>query len=286
MSQLSLIDGDIVTYRCGAAADGRHYIVTVEGTDQVLEKFKYKKEADAYIAGNPDLVATLASDPEPLGNALHSVKLLLTHILEASHARDYKVYLSPEGGNTFRHTVYPEYKANRKDMVKPHWYKEIRQYLVDKWEAEVCVGIEADDAMGIAQCSNDKSVICSIDKDLLMIPGNHYNFVTEEHTYTSEKDGWFNFHRQVITGDRTDNVPGLGGYGPIKAAAVLDCPQEDWPRVTAELYQKVYPDSWEDQINLTAQLIWIQREHGKNLRLEYQEAAGSSAYSWRTVDLT
>ena len=31
--------------------------------------------------------------------------------------------------------------------------------------------------MGIYQMANKDTVICSIDKDLLMIPGEHYDFV-------------------------------------------------------------------------------------------------------------
>jgi 5'-3' exonuclease len=81
--------------------------------------------------------------------------------------------------SNFRYDIYPEYKANRKDMQRPKWLQVVREHLVTDWKATVTDGIEADDAMGIAQCTehDGDSMICSIDKDMLMIPGHHYNFV-------------------------------------------------------------------------------------------------------------
>src|SRR5690606_41714779 len=67
---------------------------------------------------------------------------------------------------------------------KPYWYDEIRDYLIRRWGAEVVDGQEADDAIGIAAWNSYKecpeySIIASIDKDLRMIPGYHYNWVKD-----------------------------------------------------------------------------------------------------------
>lgn len=70
-------------------------------------------------------------------------------ILDATGATSYRGFLS--GSNNFRHTIYPEYKANRKDMVDPRWRAACKEYLVTDWNAEITDGYEADDALGIAQ---------------------------------------------------------------------------------------------------------------------------------------
>ena len=85
------------------------------------------------------------------------------------------------GTNNFRKALFPEYKANRKGKPKPKWLDSCRKYLQYKWNATVTNGIEADDALGIAASHELGSIICSIDKDLMQIPGDHYNFVKDEY---------------------------------------------------------------------------------------------------------
>lgn len=272
----ALVDGDIITYRCGAATDGRYYALLDEfGNEQV--RYKYKADVPE------GLVVVPRKEPEPLENALHSVKQMLTSIADWTNCSDLRVFLSPTGSASFRYKVDPEYKANRKDMEKPHWYTEIRDYLIQRYNAVVCDGIEADDALGIAQ--TDDTVICSIDKDLLMIPGLHYNFVTHEMDVISDVDGWFNFHKQLLTGDRTDNVQGIPGIGPVKAGALLECDPNHYTDVVVTAYQEAFAEDWRDRLDRTAQLIWIQREHGQTVRLQDQEIEGSITYSWGAVDI-
>ena len=65
-----------------------------------------------------------------------------------------------------------EYKANRPDTRPQHW-KAVREFLVTQHKAFICEGFEADDQLGIDQDKeNGNTTICSIDKDLLQIPGN------------------------------------------------------------------------------------------------------------------
>ena len=64
------------------------------------------------------------------------------------------------------------YKGNRKDTAKPVHYKAIRKHLVDKWDAIVTDGMEADDKLAIRQHEltnnfedKDASVNVTLDKD-------------------------------------------------------------------------------------------------------------------------
>ena len=130
----------------------------------------------------------------------------------------YNVFLT--GSDNFRKTLYPEYKANRKDKPKPIHLQACREYLIKTWNAEVSEGCEADDMLGYTQ--DTESVIVSIDKDLLQIPGKHYNFVKNEWFDQNEWDGIRFFYHQLLKGDRSDNIPGVAGLGEKKAQRILE----------------------------------------------------------------
>lgn len=136
---------------------------------------------------------------------------MIDGILNETKATTSVVFLT--GSTNFRFGIYPDYKANRKDFVKPKWHASIREYLCSHWNATVSDGCEADDMMGVAQCSHPtgSSVICTIDKDLLMIPGLHYNFVKKEHREVDHLSGLRHLYWQAIMGDKVDNIPGFDG---------------------------------------------------------------------------
>lgn len=142
---------------------------------------------------------------------------MMRRILINCGSDQYRAFLS--GGNNFRYTIDPSYKANRKDKVDPRWREDLKEFLVLEWGAEVTDGIEADDALGIYQ--TDETIICSIDKDLLQIPGKHYNFVKEEFTEVSELKGLQWFYQQMLIGDTSDNIVGVRGIGKVKAEKLI-----------------------------------------------------------------
>jgi 5'-3' exonuclease len=134
---------------------------------------------------------------------------MIDGILNETEATSAVVFLT--GSTNFRFDIYPDYKANRKDFVKPKWHPSIREYLCSFWNATVSNGCEADDLMGVAQCAGPGTVICSIDKDMLMIPGMHFNFVKKEFREVSPIDGLRHLYWQAIMGDKVDNIPGFDG---------------------------------------------------------------------------
>ena len=143
---LALLDGDLICYSVGFASDKKLY--HVEGVS-----FQYKKEAKEFCdtAGIPYESITSTVTEEPLEYTLHSVKKLIESILEDTKATDCRIFLS--GKTNFRDevAVTKPYKGNRDDMHKPLHYQEIRDYLVNVWQAEVVEGMEADDSLSIEQ---------------------------------------------------------------------------------------------------------------------------------------
>lgn len=147
----------------------------------------------------------------------------INKIVEASGSDDWRGYLT-FGPDNFRFEVATirEYKGNRKDKVKPPLYDYIKGYLLSEHfdKVELVYGQEADDAASIKQYElGDESIICTIDKDLDIVPGWHYRWSTANVKeilpwYQSEVDGLRAFYKQCLTGDAVDNIPGLRGVGP------------------------------------------------------------------------
>jgi 5'-3' exonuclease len=148
---------------------------------------------------------------EPLEFCLKIVRNKIDDIMEVTGADRYECYLT--GTGNFRKKILPEYKKNRDPNAKPFWYNEITEYLIKQHGAIVCDGIEADDMLGIRQMQDDETVICSKDKDLDCVPGAHYNWSPtryERGVYNvTEVEALRFFYLQCLTGDATDNIPGL-----------------------------------------------------------------------------
>ena len=185
---------------------------------------------------------------------------------------NYRLFLSDSKSN-FRNALFPLYKANR-TQPKPKYYEHITNWLLNIWHAEVAWNEEADDALGIEQVrEGQNSIIVSIDKDLLQIPGNHYNFVNHNRSFVEPFEGVFNFYKQVLTGDSSDNVcikTGLScpTIGAAKAQKCLEgCPDEAALFNTVRnLYRKFcgIPDVEADQrLLLTGQLLKIRQKEGE-----------------------
>jgi 5'-3' exonuclease len=208
--------------------------------------------------------ASAEGDPHEI--ALLRVDKLMMDILEKED--NHISFLS--GENNFRYEINPQYKANRKDRVDPRWLDICRGYLIDEYKAIVVNGIEADDALGIHQ--KEETVIYSIDKDLLMIPGHHYNFVKKEYREVSELDGFKAFYRQMLIGDSADNIFGVPKIGKVKAAKIIDsCTSENEMREKVyDLYYNPLEENWQERYRINADCLWIMRKEGERFSSYYE----------------
>lgn len=211
-----------------------------------------------------------ASENDDLGIAIWRMEEMIDNTLAETSADEFSIYLS--GANNFRYQVYPEYKANR-PPERPRFLSDLKQHLTDKYGAITSDGCEADDLLGIEQCSSENTIICSIDKDLRMIPGHHYSFeiggkITKgprtgetwvkpmELTFVEPLAGLRQFYYQMLVGDTADNIKGAIGVGKVNATRILaDCTNEQ------EFYEAIEPHfSCEEEILMTGQCLWIWRK--------------------------
>ena len=142
-----------------------------------------------------------------------------------------KITFSGSRDRYFRRTLWPAYKANR-TAPKPPGLGPLKWYLLEKYDSVTCPETwEADDVCGVLA---DEAVVASIDKDLLTVPGTHYNLSTgqwAEQDLTGANLWWMT---QALVGDSSDGYPGMRGIGKKKAAALLSGVtelDEMWERV-------------------------------------------------------
>lgn len=258
------IDGDIIKYRCGFAAEKGQYVLSRPGMDDVA--FTYKKDLDTYIRTleTDDYMVGFSRVVEPVENALHNVKNTIKGILDEFNTADYCVYLS--GSTNFRDALATirRYKGNRKEEHKPTHGPAIVEYILGNYPSELSSNEEADDRIGIKHsliyaADPYESVVVSVDKDLDQLPGLHYNFVKGESYWINEFDAMRKFYSQLLSGDATDNIVGVPGIG-LKGADKLLAGCED----EACMY-KVCESKYNDNKALleNANLLWIRKKEGE-----------------------
>jgi 5'-3' exonuclease len=176
-----------------------------------------------------------ATEQEDEQTAIDTMQKLIERCLDATKATAYTLYLSCPTAENFRTLINPLYKAQR-TREKPKHFGVLRDYLVTKWDAQEAVKEEADDLIGINLKFDEIAI--TIDKDILYgLVGNKYNFVKEEFFYTGHDEALLFFYKQLLMGDRIDNIEGVPKIGPVKADNALS---ELLGSDEIEIYTKVF----------------------------------------------
>jgi DNA polymerase-1 len=155
-----------------------------------------------------------------------------------------------DGGSNYRKEVYPEYKANRKERYAeqtPEEEAEFLEFLQEfgttmntlKYKGYLTLkyqGVEADDIAALI-CQNRKELgleeiwMISSDRDWdLLVDENisRFSTVTRKETTLLNWDEHYDFDPEYfltykcLTGDKGDNVPGVDGVGPKRAAQLIE----------------------------------------------------------------
>ncbi len=200
-----------------------------------------------------------SAEHDDLGIAIYRLDELLDTILTKTEASSYRAFLT--GNTNFRKQIYPEYKANRKSP-KPIHLEALRNYSLDKLNAEYAPdGLEADDALAINQ--TDSTIICTLDKDLLQVPGSHFSWEISGKGWTrpdrfveqTELEGLRLFYEQCLKGDTSDNIKGIEKIGEKKAKVLLSTCQSEQEmfNIVRELYGN------DDEFIMNARVLWILR---------------------------
>ncbi|MDP3869914.1 hypothetical protein [Phenylobacterium sp.] len=200
MSTTLLIDADVVVYEVAMSAE------TAVNWAEI---------------GEPDLW-TIWADAVQTKVRFEAAILALQERLGA----DASILCLTDTGN-WRMAVYPLYKSNRSGKRRPMLLPVLRQFALDNFKTFLRPGLEGDDCLGILGTHpklvpGDK-IICTKDKDLKTIPGQHFNWGKPElgiFSVTPEEADAFHL-RQALAGDATDGYPGCPGVGMDTAEARL-----------------------------------------------------------------
>ncbi len=147
---------------------------------------------------------------------------LHTDIFSKFEAKAYIFCFSSPSKDVFRNfiTQEKEYKGNRKGRDDAYFYEGkyqdmayVFKYCESRYPTLNFSDLEADDILSMLQDPED-TFIFSHDKDLKQVVGFHYNMNRHMLEYTSESEGFCMLLNQMLTGDSTDNIPGLAGFGP------------------------------------------------------------------------
>ncbi|MDD4464111.1 MAG: 5'-3' exonuclease H3TH domain-containing protein, partial [Desulfobacterales bacterium] len=201
-----------------------------------MKKTLYLIDGTAYIHRAYHAIRGLSNSKGLPTNAVFGFTRMLIKLME-DRTPEYAVMVFDARGPTFRHEIFPDYKANRPAMpedmaVQIPYIKEItRAYNVPVLEMP---GYEADDIIGtlsrMAREQGFEVVMVTGDKDFVQL-------VTEKSTiWDPMKDKAIDLKEiqktfgvepaQMIevmglSGDVSDNVPGVQGIGPKTALSLI-----------------------------------------------------------------
>ncbi len=196
----------------------------------------YLLDASSYIHRAFHAIRGLSTSQGVPTNAVFGfVQMLLKVVREAKP--EYLAVVYDAKGPTFRHHLYPAYKANRPplDPALKTQFPLVRQVVTAlELPAVEMEGFEADDLMAtLARQALDQGfevVIVSGDKDLFQLLADR---VTMWDTMKEIRLGPGDIKEKLgvgpelvvdymaLTGDSGDNVPGVPGVGPKTAAQLL-----------------------------------------------------------------
>ena len=277
------IDGDVLMYSSAFSAEKHAYgLMEKDGNVYVSTSTRDKaeeiRESSDYLRGT-EVVRT--QEAMPVKIAQRNLEQAIRNIHNKTECDRTVIFLTHLDRNkNDRYQIaksYP-YKGNRKALVPVH--KEAMFECMREMGATVVEGIEADDALGTAMFNDKGSVCASIDKDLLMIPGKHYNINSEIITIASDPGhvtlekgknskklrgtGFKWFCAQMLMGDPVDNIKGLVGYGDVKAHKLLDpvSHMEDMYRIVKNHY--IIAGEGVGRFYENANLLWIRRNEDED----------------------
>jgi DNA polymerase-1 len=162
---------------------------------------------------------------DSMNGALESI---MEGVSEQSQAPIHRVGLFISGRYSFRKLVHSDYKANRKNTPKPVLLNWAMREAENTFGALRVDGLEADDVVlatkkKLEEDWENEVVVATIDKDLRQVEGLFYDYyyTRNELVKVSKEEAVVNFWKQMLTGDRTDNIQGIKGIGEKKAEKII-----------------------------------------------------------------
>jgi hypothetical protein len=320
----AIIDGDYIAYKSAAVGD-EHYIEVLHTTTGKVKEFKNVTEfkgrgkvvggwlgdvnSEREAKGKPifsvdaftieskvrrkvefDDEGKQLTGEESLRNILYSAKSMLKSALEGLETDKYVFYIGGKENHREDISTLMRYKGSRINTPKPLLFKEVREYLIDHFNAKVVTGIEVDDKVIMDAYGDNSKVVVAVDKDALSQPVRVFNptkpdkgiidcdcfgELTDYDSKTSKANGYGRIHLyyQMLAGDTADeykaNCMSDVKYGHKSAYDDLHECKDDKEALTKviEVFKKLYPEakvveSWRGQ-EMMIDFLSVAREQFK-----------------------
>jgi len=200
------------------------HLVLIDGPNYVFRAFHAVRHNLTNSKGEPT-------------NAVFGYVQMLKSVLKDLNPTHVAVAFDPKGG-TFRNRIYGDYKAHRPPMpedLAAQW-----QTVLDITDAfrlnRICIDdYEADDVIATlarqAEARDWDVTIVSTDKDLMQLVGEHIwmrdTMKSIDYGSIEVKEKWGVGPERIhdllaLTGDSSDNIPGVPGIGPKTAVELLN----------------------------------------------------------------
>lgn len=313
IKRLALIDADTLIYQAAAVIQEAPLIVEHKLSKRKKE-FKNKTEWAEFLKsdkgrGYSDDDFNVVQEPrlkEDISHALHILKNSVEKITKKDWCEDYMLFIGGQGNYRKDLATMKEYKSGR--PAKPLAFQDCYDFILKKFKGrvKVCDGIEAEDGVAIkgwtayhkARSLKNKDasdvVICHVDKDLLQVPGFHYNYGKDSDLFwVTDVEAASYFWAQMLKGDPTDSILGLEGIGEQtkkqyqiniskgcgekSAEKILNGTKNEKEMVdrVVKAYQDFYKKDWEKPFNENGILLRMQSvEDERWCAVEYARKLG------------
>jgi DNA polymerase-1 len=241
-------------------------ILLVDGTNIVM---RYAHAMASRSVGEPDNPA-FAGDRERVASACVKAIRECAKVAGCGYA-----VVSFDSRDSWRKTLYPAYKAKR-DVSTHRWSDALRSACEENKIFTVsCDGFEADDVIAtlnrrIAERDMLRAVL-SGDSDLLVLASNEcdvYQFGRKgEQRFQHRSVEWIREKYGIaspeqlraykaIVGESGEGVPGLDGYGPVKARALI----ERWGSVEKLIESQALTEANRERLALMLELVTLRTD--------------------------
>ena len=242
--------------------------------------------------GRSSMTSPVTGEPT---NAVFAFTGMLLKLFDRHRPTHVAMAIDSDDRATFRHEIFPDYKANRSappDDFKPQIPRMLEVARLFGIPILEVPGDEADDIMAtLADRLTDehpdlKIRLVSKDKDLEQVLGDRVSLFDIHTDAELDVPGLLKkkgitpeqvVDYQTLTGDSTDNIPGVKGVGPKTAAKLInefgsvDSLVDNIDKLKGKQKENVQAAVDAGDLDLTRRLVTLKRD--SEIRLDIEDAA-------------
>jgi len=194
--QTAIVDADFIKYAAAACGETRSILVI---NNETGNEYKFKTRTEFYGRGKAknggwlgeyNLAKDLNLSAEDFtiqdvqtkldfSNCTNVVDYQIKSSLAGLGTKKYKAFIGR--GDSFRveRSTLLKYKGHRTSLLKPLYLKDVEEYLIDTYNAEIVTGIENDDRCVMECYKQPNNILMAAEKDFYSCPVKYYNAVAK-----------------------------------------------------------------------------------------------------------